>query len=283
MGRAEPQQRSAAERWEAVAGQPHPSLAGLVRDYQGYRETTAAPMRRREMPAAQVVMIIDFGPTLRILDEGGELLHRHRPGFLAGLHDGFTLTETDSAMSGVQVNFTLTGARAFLSRPAHELTGRVVALDDVLGAEGRQLRERLASSAGWPARFRMLDELILARVARAAPLPAWLQWAWSELQGSDGLLSIGALAREVGFSRKHLAASFRETLGTTPKALARLLRFQRALAALRSGRHVEWAEVALDCGYCDQAHFSRDFRQYSGGTPTDFLRRRLPGGRGVRG
>jgi AraC-like DNA-binding protein len=275
--------RSLAARWESVPGQPHAALAGLVRGYQGYREITAAPMRRREMPDAQVVMIIDFGPALRILDQsGGQVRHQHRAGFVAGLHDSFTLTETEAAMSGIQINFTLTGARAFFAGPADALSGRVVALDDLL-SDGRGLRDRLVEERCWASRFRIIDQVILERVARAAPLPRWLEWTWSQLQRSGGRAEIGALAREVGFSRKHLAASFRQSLGTTPKALARLLRFRRALAALRSGRPPDWTALALDCGYYDQAHFIRDFRQFSGGPPTELLRRALPGDRGVSG
>ena len=71
-------------------------------------------------------------------------------------------------------------------------------------------------------------------------------------------MPVGVLAQELGRSRRHLAASFREQLGMPPKALARLLRFERAVERLRGG--ADLAELALDCGYYDQAHFNRDFK-----------------------
>jgi len=87
---------------------------------------------------------------------------------------------------------------------------------------------------------------------------------------------VTGLAREAGVSRKHLAESFRAELGMTPKRLARLVRFERLLAALRAGPDApgDWTLAALAHGYYDQAHFTREFRAFTGLTPGE-LRRRL--------
>ncbi len=61
---------------------------------------------------------------------------------------------------------------------------------------------------------------------------------------------------------------FREELGVPPKALARILRFERAVGRLRAGDDL--AALALDAGYYDQAHFNRDFRAFAGATPTAY-------------
>ena len=79
---------------------------------------------------------------------------------------------------------------------------------------------------------------------------------------------IGALADELGWSRRHLAATVRQELGMAPKPLARLLRFEGALQRLRAG--ADLADAALDSGYYDQAHFNRDFRAFAGVTPTEY-------------
>ena len=96
----------------------------------------------------------------------------------------------------------------------------------------------------------------------APPVAPELEWAWRRLMETGGGVPVGALAQELGRSRRHLAASFREQIGMPPKALARLLRFERAVERLRGG--ADLAELALDCGYYDQAHFNRDFRQFAG-------------------
>lgn len=276
--------RSGDGSWELYYGRCHPALATYVREYCGYSERTALPVRRREMPAAQLVLIIDFGPTLRLLDAtGSRVAARHAGGFVAGIDDGFTVTETDGAMSGIQVNLTPIGARLFLGRPMHDLVRQVVSLEDALGPDGRHLAERLYETRGWAARFRQLDELILKRVLASSVPPSWLATAWELIERSGGNVSVETLAAELGYSRKHLATVFREQIGMTPKAIARLLRFQRALSALRSGRERDLARLALDLGYFDQAHFTREFRGFAGLTPGECLRRNAAGSLGTAG
>lgn len=100
---------------------------------------------------------------------------------------------------------------------------------------------------------------------------------------TGGCLGIGRLAAEIGCSRKHLVAGFGSEIGLPPKTLARILRFARVLRRLDGADRPAWAEIALDCGYYDQAHLIRDFRQFAGTTPAAWLRRRLPDGGGVAG
>jgi AraC-like DNA-binding protein len=80
---------------------------------------------------------------------------------------------------------------------------------------------------------------------------------------------VGSLATELGYSRKHLIALFRDQVGIAPKLFARLVRFDRVMSEARSGRSRSWAELALACGYYDQAHLVRDVRHFTGLTPTE--------------
>jgi AraC-like DNA-binding protein len=138
-----------------------------------------------------------------------------------------------------------------------------------------RLRERLAEASGWSRRFAVLDEAISARLAPAAAPDPRVAWAWSRLAGTGGRLDIAALATELGWSRRHLATMFRREAGLTPKAMARVMRFQRAYARLETVRRDGgWASVAADCGFYDQAHLIRDFREFAGRTPTEAVRER---------
>ena len=82
---------------------------------------------------------------------------------------------------------------------------------------------------------------------------------------------MGALAAELGCSRKHLGVQFREHIGLAPKAAARLVRFNHALRLVRDGGRT--ADVAQACGYADQAHLTREFRGFSGSTPRELVPR----------
>ena len=143
--------------------------------------------------------------------------------------------------------------------------------------------ERLNDAGDWPRRFALLDALLLARLDVAPPVDARVQRAWTRLRCSDGTLEIGVIASEVGWSRRHLAARFRADVGLAPKTVARILRFERVTRMLRANDGRGLADVAYACGYADQSHFNRDFRELAGTTPSDFAARLLPGGAGVAG
>jgi AraC-like DNA-binding protein len=165
----------------------------------------------------------------------------------------------------------------------HHLANAVIELDDLLGAEVRRLAERLYELPGWAERFDLLDAVLAKRLAEARPASPAVEWAWGRLRTTHGAVAVEALAEEIGWSRRHLGVRFREQVGLPPKLLGRILRFDRVVALLGRSEPERWAEIAYDCGYYDQSHFNRDFRQFAGATPTDFLASRLPDGAGFEG
>ena len=163
--------------------------------------------------------------------------------------------------------------------PAGELAGDTVDLAALLGRRTGTLLDRLASTPGWAERFDVLDDELAALAGRGRDgdgARPEIGHAWDRLEQTGGNLRIEELAGELGWSRRHLAAQFRAETGLTPKAAARVIRFERACDRLRSSARPALADVAADAGYVDQAHLSRDFRDLAGCTATDWLRERFP-------
>src|SRR5262249_34716066 len=131
--------------------------------------------------------------------------------------------------------------------------------------------------------FALIDAFLARRMLAAPRTPAGVEHAWSELMRSHGTVSVSRLVEDTGWSRRHLSARFREHVGVTPKGFGRILRFQRAARELVRPDGASLAEIALDCGYYDQAHLNRDFREFAGRTPTELMARRLPGSAGYAG
>jgi AraC-like DNA-binding protein len=261
---------SAAGSWELAVRAPAPALRDQVRgDYVGYVESTPGLVQRREFAAPFTVVIFELGPPLRLRDPddagGGS---RHAAGFVAGISDHATLTEHDGRASGIQVDLTPLGARLLCDAPICELAGRIVAVDDLLPREHRRFSERLAEAPDWDARFTLLDQLLQERRASARACPRKIAWALARIEAAGGQLDIGDLARELGHSPKYLIAQFREHIGLAPKLTAQLVRFDRVVHHIRRGGRERWAELAQRFGYFDQAHLVRDFRRFTGLTPT---------------
>ena len=261
--------------WEMATRDAPAPLRGLVRNYTGYVEHSTVPLARREVPGGDVTLILS--PDSELWLPGG----RHTS-FVAALHDRATVVEHHGRQQGVEVRLTPLGAHALFGFPMHELTNRVVELDDLIGPGALELVERMWEQPGWERRFALLDRAIAARVERARVVPPpELSWAWGRMRASAGRASVGALAVELGWSHRRLIARFREAIGVTPKTLGRVLRFERVSGLLRDVDEPRLAEVAFDCGYYDQAHLNRDFRQFAGTTPSEYMARRLPAGGGV--
>jgi AraC-like DNA-binding protein len=169
------------------------------------------------------------------------------------------------------------GAYTLLGLPMEQLRGQLVDLVEVLGADGRRLGERLREAPGWGQRFALLDQFLLRRLDRGPRPSPEVGWAWERMVATGGAVPIGPLAKEVGWSHRHLIARFKQQVGLGPKTAARLVRLDGVYRRLDQTRgRLDWGQVAADIGYADQAHLIREFRQFTGTTPTAFLARMPP-------
>jgi AraC-like DNA-binding protein len=275
--------RSELGAWEMATRQAHPALRGYVGGYCGYWERTPRPLRRREVPSTTVPLIISFGEPIDVSWPGQGTASRGLTSFVAGVHDRPVVTEHAGSQHGIEVMLTPLGAYTLLGVPMRELANTVVGVEDLLGGGAGKLTARLAETPAWDERLAMLEEALAVRLAAGREPSGEVTHAWSRLCQTAGGLGIGGLAAELGWSRRHLVDRFREQVGLPPKTMARVLRFQRGLRFLKEDNAPQrsWAEVAVLCGYYDQAHLNRDFRELAGCTPTELLAAQLPDGAGI--
>jgi AraC-like DNA-binding protein len=266
---------SAVGRWEMTFARPAPALRPYVREYNGWFEHMASPLCRREPPTEIIPVIINFGAPVRIFDRDDLTRWTDYGSFTTGTHDRYALVGSAGPSGGIQCNLTILGARLFFDRPLHGLTNAIVRLDDLFGADGRRLVMELYDAPDWEARFDILDRELSTRIFAARPPSREVVWTWRRLTERCGQVPIATLVDEIGWSQKHLIEQFRAEIGLPPKALARVLRFGQAVRLIKSGR-VRLADVAHDCGYYDQAHFTRDTRTLAGVTPSELVKSLMP-------
>ncbi|MFF5233440.1 helix-turn-helix domain-containing protein [Dactylosporangium sp. NPDC000521] len=237
--------------------------------YSGYRETGVVPAVHRGLPSPDLTLIVTLDDPLRVAAHPSA---QTPPGvydtLLGGLHTTPATIVHDGRQSGIQIGLSPLGARALLGLPAGELASLDVVATDVFGPFIDLLRDRVRAVDTWAERFRIVDEMLSTRLTDPVlPAPEVVH-AWRLLRG--GTVTAAAVAREVGWSGRYLSKRFNEEIGLTPKAAARVARFDAARRRLQEGAD-SLAAVAAGCGYYDQAHLTREFSALAGLPPARWL------------
>jgi AraC-like DNA-binding protein len=256
-------------------------LNGLIDGYSVYSERTGTFDTRRELPHAEGVMIVNLAePAFITGGDGHEITLAAGEAFVAGAHLRPALSRSTGAQSGIHINLSLSSLRRLIGVPMTELSDRVVPLD-ALGVPGlaKTLRS-LADGMPLDRQIAFLDSALADRLQQTAALDRRQAHALSLLRHRPDL-DIAGIATDIGWSRKHLAERVHDAVGIGPRSFRRLLRFQRLTGLLDAEPAPDWAGLACDAGYCDQSHLIREFREFAGMTPTEYLARSLDNGGGV--
>lgn len=177
------------------------------------------------------------------------------------------LVEIPAGAAALGVRFGPGAAGAALGVAAHELRDRTVALEDVWGAPGARLAERLAAAPP-DGRLGLLAAAVARRLEGARASDPLVTRASALLARG---LPVSAASREVSLTERHLRRRFHDAVGYGPKTLQRVLRLRRFLALAESGASAELARVAAEAGYADQPHLTRECVLLAGLPPAALL------------
>ena len=163
------------------------------------------------------------------------------------------------------VRFRAGMSRLFVPLPGPGTTDRLIGLSDIWGAEGGRLRERVGEAKS----ARQFVEIIEGSLRHPGEI-GLAQSLCTWLVSQAGRVRMDDLAFQAGLSTRQLRRLFIEEVGLSPKHFCRILRFRNCISRIPHSGRTNWAEVALECGYYDQAHFINEFRTLSGYTPAEF-------------
>jgi AraC-like DNA-binding protein len=254
---------------------PAPVLRTFISHYAGFCAQGITPGVDTGLPSRHAHLILSLAEPFDILQMPNTTQRGGRyEAIVCGLQDAPASVRRGSRAEGVHVFLHPLGIRAILGVSAPELASRVFDLSDLWGRSAAELIDRLRSADTWPARFAILDEVFLRVLSRVDQCPA-LVWAWRQLAVDHGRRPIDRLARGTGWSRRHFTGRFRDEFGVTPKTAARIFRFERACWLIRSERPA-LADVAVACGYHDQAHLTREWNALAGRSPRAWMVSDLP-------
>ncbi|MGK2924351.1 MAG: helix-turn-helix domain-containing protein [Lysobacterales bacterium] len=265
-------------RWNQIEAQPAPDLADAIDCYwEGWGEIP--PLVEKIMPRTSVELMFNLRGRHRVLElDGKKLGSRHDNGWLSGLQRRYLLIETFDGSHFVCARLKPWGAWRLLREPMTSVSCQVPLVDEIWGDGIALLSERLAAAPNAFARFDLLENDLRRRLDHRARPDRGIIEAARRLRHSQGRLRIDALCRDIGTSRATLSRKFAEQVGLAPKTYARVVRIGALMQRLAQSGPDDWAMLAEDFGYHDQAHLTHDFREFCGATPAEYLRRASPGG-----
>ena len=185
----------------------------------------------------------------------------------------FAIDAYQPHMLGVQ--FKPGGAFAFFGGSAREFEDVHVSLEDIWGRDAERLHQRLVQAPTPDDKIAILFRELMQRFSEQTHHPA-VEVALRRFGNCPHRVSVTTVAREAEVSPKKLIRLFTEEVGMTPKAYLRVSRFQQVLARVHGAPSVDWMEIVERHGYYDQPHFIREFKEFSGFTPTEYFRLRGP-------
>lgn len=239
--------------------------------YSGYRPPH---FFERVLPSGTVEMIVQLrDEPFRCYDPKTFSLRQTLRGpLIVGARAELQVIDTKQQLDVMGVHFRPGGIRSLFSMPADELAGLDLPIDSIWRGFGPELHERLSRAVTPEGKMAAMASILATRMrAENRPHPA-VSAALRRIEEDEGSLRMGRLTNELGLSSRRFIEVFSSHVGLSPKSYYRLRRFQKVLRAIHEGKQSNWADIACEGGWYDQAHMIRDFKEFSGLTPSEYER-----------
>ncbi len=252
---------------------PRPPLSNFVELlwlYEGYSQPHD---KERLLPNGAMELVVNLkDDVVRVYDRRDpNKFQSSRGALLVGVQSEYFVIDTAEQQSVIGVHFKPGGAFPFFKIPAGEFHNQHLSLDLLWGSGARDLRDRLREAPTPERKFQILEQSLLAHARKPLTRHPAVDFAIQKFGDARGA-SVGQVSGQIGLSSRRFMDVFNDQVGLTPKLYCRVQRFQNALHRIGMRGTVDWTDLALSCGYFDQAHFIHDFRAFSGLSPTAYAR-----------
>ena len=228
--------------------------------------------RERVLPTGTMSLVFRVSDhPLRLFDTDGNESRTVGHAIVGGTRTSYYVRDVSQPTQSVGAQLHPGAAELLLGVPAGELAERHTRLDDLWGHAADEARERLALAGSLEAALDLLQTLLTGRLPRVRGIHPAVAHALARFATTS---HVNTVVNESGYCHRRFIALFRESVGLSPKVYCRVLRFQSAIDQIAHDPEAPWANLAAMSGYSDQAHFTRDFRTFTGFTPGAYRRMR---------
>jgi AraC-like DNA-binding protein len=254
---------------------PKPPLSKFVDNFWLYEGYEPEHKTERILPTGTLELVINLRQNeLLFYDaERSENCSRFSGAIVSGASGRSFAPDTAEATLIIGVHFKPGGAFPFLGLPAGDLADTHVDLETLWGPLAGRLRERLCEARTSAERFRLLQEALLSRLCHGVEQHYAVSTALEMFGKNQAGPRVRGAAKYIGLSQRRFIQVFKAEVGITPKLFSRIQRFQQTRTFIQHNPSINWADLAVDFGYFDQSHFIREFLEFSGLSPADYINR----------
>jgi AraC-like DNA-binding protein len=170
----------------------------------------------------------------------------------------------------IAVRFSALGAYHFFGMPMKEIVNREAGLRNVWQGLAAEVEERIYHAVNTQQRSQIIQSYLQLQLYRNGYIDKGIEFCVNEIKSTKGQISVERLADKVGISNRQLVRRFDKCIGLSPKEFIRITKFISSLDIINQSKNKSLTEIGFESGYYDQAHFIRDFKEFSGMTPTDY-------------
>jgi AraC-like DNA-binding protein len=215
-------------------------------------------------------LILPYQNSLTRITDGGVHTVKEQGAYFSGITDRWMRVRSSAQPTGViGVEFRSEGAHAVLGISMDDTAHRLLRIDEILGRRGELTLAPRGEVQAAQRYVAFIQTQLIALVNRCRRRNDIVEFCVSQLRRSHGRVTIGALTRETGFSRRYVDRLFNQYVGCSPKTLARIFRFHRFYRLSGQEAAYEPKNDVYDY-YCDQSHFSNEFKRMTGTSPRRF-------------
>ena len=255
--------------------QPKPPLSKFVDSFWFYEGNNAEHQPQHILPTGTLELVINMRQDELLFydSERRENCSRFSGAVVSGAHGHRFAPHATEKIAIIGVHFKPGGAFPFLGFPANDLADTHVDLETIWGASASRLRTRLCEAKTSAERFQLLQDALLNRLCHGVEQHYAVSTALEIFWKNQIHPTVRETAKYLGLSQRRFIQVFSAEVGLTPKLFSRIQRFQQGRNLLQINPTPNWAALALDLGYFDQSHLIREFLEFSGLSPADYLKR----------
>ena len=253
--------------------EPHPDLQPLVKCYWTLEVAASEhAQRQRIVPDGCLELIFILGDDIRRYTSNSEFILQPRAMVLGQTIDPFYIEPT-GYVNTFAVRFYPYGFANFVTTPVKDLANTETPIDLLFEKKSAQaLAQKINQAADIKERIEMVESFLLDRLNHQTTIDNIVKSTIDALLSTGGNASVNAILKGDGSKRRQLERKFAKQIGISPKQLGKIIRLQTALKLLLNRQTESLTQIAYDSEYYDQAHFIRDFKEFTGVSPKEFLK-----------